>query len=123
MKEDWETNPPVDMEEALEIVDGDDELLKEIFDDFLEDYPDALAKIKEAVLMSDADSLYSMAHKLKGMLKNVGANTASIIASELEGMGKKQDQSRAGETLKRLDEVCKGLRSFIQQMKDRKNTF
>ena len=35
MKEDWETNPPVDMEEALEIVDGDDELLKEIFDDFL----------------------------------------------------------------------------------------
>jgi len=117
MKEDWETNPPVDMEEAFEIVDGDDELLKQIFHDFLDDYPEVLAKIKEAVLMSDADSLYCKAHKLKGMLENVGATTASIIASELEGMGKKQDLSRAGETLKRLDEVCKGLRSFIQQYK------
>ena len=113
MKEDWETNPPVDMEEAFEIVDGDDGLLEEIFDDFIGDYPEVLAKIKEAVLTSNVDSLYSNAHKLNGMLKNVGATTASNIAYELEGIGKKRDLSWAGETLKRLDHVCKELRDFI----------
>lgn len=101
------------MEEALEIVDGDDELLKETLDDFIGDYPEVRAKIKEAVLTSNVDSLYSNAHKLKGMLKNVGATTASIIAFELEGMGKKQELSQAGETFKRLDHVCKELRDFI----------
>ncbi len=113
MKKDWETNSPIDMEEALEIVNGDDELLKEILDDFIGDYPEVLAKIKEAILRGDAHSLNGNAHKLKGMLQNVGATTASIIAFELEGMGKKQELSQAGETLKRLDHVCKELRDFI----------
>jgi len=122
MKEDWGANP-IDLEEALEIVDGDEELLKEIYHDFLDDYPEVFAKIKEDILRGDAHSLNSSAHKFKGMLKNIAAITASNIAFELEGMGKKQDLSRAGETLERLDEACKGLKAFILKCENASSEF
>lgn len=104
---------PIDMEEALDIVDSDEELLKEIFDIFIDDYPDVIGKIKEAIQAGNADNLNSSAHALKGMLQNVGALTVTDIAFELETMGKQRDMSKASDTFKNLEEACQAVKSFM----------
>lgn len=106
---------PIDMEEALEIMDGDEELLKEIFDDFINDYPEVIAKIKETIEVGDADNLNSFAHKLKGMLKNVAATRVADIAFELETMGKEQDLSKVADIFDRLEEACQAVKNFMDE--------
>lgn len=116
MKEERETTP-IDMEEALDIVDGDEDFFEELWGDFLDEYPKVLAKLKEAVLRNDAYSLDRSAHWLLGMLNNLAVTTASDIAFELGDMAKKDDLSLAGDRLDRLDAAIGELRDFVAQYK------
>jgi two-component system sensor histidine kinase/response regulator len=111
---------PIDMEEALEIMDGDEELLKEIFDDFINDYPEIIAKIKETIEVGDAENLNSFAHQLKGMLKNVAATRVADIAFELETMGKEQDLSKVADIFDRLEEACQVVKNFMDEYEPRR---
>ena len=47
----------IDMEEVMEIVDGDQELLKECFDEFQNSIPQALAEIQSSIEQGDASGL------------------------------------------------------------------
>ncbi|HEX5484084.1 MAG TPA: PAS domain S-box protein, partial [Terriglobia bacterium] len=62
-----------DRAEALERVEGDEELLDEIVRLFLETYPGTLAQLRDAVERGDADEIQKSAHKLKGGISNFGA--------------------------------------------------
>ena len=57
---------------ALLRVGGDEELLKEIAEIFLEDYPKVLAEIQAALACGDARRLEQSAHTLKGSAGNFG---------------------------------------------------
>jgi two-component system, sensor histidine kinase and response regulator len=76
-----------DLNAALERVGGDQELLKEIAQLFLDDAPGGLALIREAVEKNDALALQRAAHSLKGSVANFGAEETVEAAYQLEQMG------------------------------------
>lgn len=80
--------PAFDRHFALLRVGGDEELLKEIADIFLEDYPKVFAEIEAALACGDARRLEQSAHTLKGSAGNFGAKAVVETASRLEQMGR-----------------------------------
>ncbi len=109
------SNPsdPIDLKEALEIVDDDEELLQECFEDFIESSPAMINNINKAIDAGIASDLAEAAHKLNGSLKYLAALPAADIAFELESLGKQGDISNAGELLQALIEECERLKKFM----------
>ena len=68
--------------------EGDDDLLGELIDLFLEDAPERLASIKEAVETADLGGLAERAHSLKGSCASLGAVHMASLCSKLEAMGR-----------------------------------
>ena len=86
-----------DMAAALERVDGDAGLLKELAGLFLDECPQWMAKIRQAIDQRDAAKLHQAAHSLKGSVGNFGARAAFEAAQRLETDGREQNWRRAEE--------------------------
>jgi HPt (histidine-containing phosphotransfer) domain-containing protein len=91
-------------------VGGDVELLKEVVELFLDDYPSTLERIKSAVAGRDATALEHHAHSLKGSVSTFGANRAFEAAFSLEKQGRSGDLSGAQEGLRQLEQALAALR-------------
>lgn len=74
----------VDWKYGLARVDGDSELLSELFKMFARQAPITLGNIRESVIHKDATAIEYGAHTLKGALSNFGANEAIQAAQRLE---------------------------------------
>jgi signal transduction histidine kinase/CheY-like chemotaxis protein/sensor domain CHASE-containing protein/HPt (histidine-containing phosphotransfer) domain-containing protein len=80
--------------QALKDMTGDDvEMLAEIIDSYLEDAPQRLSAIAEAVDKADASMLRSTSHSLRSLSLTIGAMPLAKLCAELEAMG------RAGTTV------------------------
>ena len=95
---------------ALSRVGGDVDLLKEVVELFLDDYPDTLEKIKAAVVSRDATALEHHAHSLKGSVSTFGANRAFEAAFALEKQGRGGDLTNAQDGLLQLEKALEALR-------------
>jgi len=80
-------HPPVDLGEALQVVGGDVDLMRDAVAMSLEEIPAQVAALKEAMARQDAHAVEAKAHRLKGIMGNVGGMTAHGIAQRLETMG------------------------------------
>ena len=94
---------------ALDRVGGDEELLDEIVDLYLGEYPALLSEIQKAVQSGDAPSLYRSAHTLKGSLGTLGAEEALQRALELEMSGRSAQLAETPTMLKDLENLLKLL--------------
>jgi two-component system, sensor histidine kinase and response regulator len=101
---------------ALSRVGGDVELLKEVIELFLDDYPSTFEKIKNAVAASDAGSLEHHAHSLKGSVSTFGAGRAFEAAFELEKKGRAGDLTGAQDGLCRLEQALEALRPELESL-------
>jgi len=81
------SGPPVDLAEALEVVGGDVDLLGDVVEMSLEECPEQMDGLRDELARQDAAGVESKAHRLKGVLGNVGGLTARDIAQRLETMG------------------------------------
>lgn len=83
--------PAIDAEifQALKNSLGDDvEILAEILDDYLEDTPQRLVAIHNAIDKKDAAELLISAHALKSASVNFGANNLAKLCQKLENLGR-----------------------------------
>jgi two-component system, sensor histidine kinase and response regulator len=94
---------------ALARVGGDEELLKEIAELFLEEYPRALSEIHQALDAGDSKALERSAHGLKGAVANFGARAVVDAAFELEQLGRAQELGPATEALLHLEQALAAL--------------
>ena len=101
---------------ALSRVGGDVELLKEVVELFLNDYPLTFEKIRGAVAASDATALEHHAHSLKGSVSTFGADRAFEAAFTLEKLGRNQDLRGAPEGLLQLEQALEALRPELQSL-------
>ncbi len=76
-----------DWSHALQTVNGDRELLQAVIGAFLEESPDRMTAIREAIAGGDAAALRVAAHALKGSLQYFGAEGAYGHAYRLEKIG------------------------------------
>lgn len=106
---------PVDLDHAMTWVDQDRSLLAELVGIFLEDYPQRVAELREAIAQGDAPRTQRVAHGLKGSVAGFGAKQAKELALRLEQIGKSGDLAEAGAALNALEgelaRVANGLAS------------
>ena len=96
---------PVVLTEALEIVGGDVDILREAVALSLAEVPEQLAELKAAMLRQDAKRVEATAHRLKGVMGNLGALAARDVGQELETMGEQNN----------LAEGAAGVTAFEQE--------
>jgi CheY-like chemotaxis protein/HPt (histidine-containing phosphotransfer) domain-containing protein len=93
----------------LELVRGDETLLRQLARQFLNDYVRAMAAIEKAVRKRSAQELFQVAHSLRGSLHAFGAAAAAERALALEVAGR----TRAFE---RLDDDFQLLRVEVDHL-------
>jgi len=83
--------------ESLRELGGDDDpgLFMELIQIFLEDTPQRMRQIEEALAEDDATALGAAAHALKSSCANLGALKLSELFREIEFAGKESDIERA----------------------------
>ena len=82
---------PVVLTEALEIVGGDVDILREAVALSLAEVPEQLAELKAAMLRQDAKRVEATAHRLKGVMGNLGGMAAREAGQQLETMGEQNN--------------------------------
>jgi two-component system, sensor histidine kinase and response regulator len=101
--------------EALERLGGDEDLLRELCQIFLDESPKLLQKLRQAVTDADPEAVMRTAHGLKGELGYLGAAKATQAAQELEDMGDAKNLSRAAEVFEVLDREFAALRLALKE--------
>ena len=74
--------------DAREQLDGDEELLCELAEMFLDQSPALIAAIDAAIASGDAAELRRAAHTLKGSTHVIGGSAVAAAALRLESMGR-----------------------------------
>jgi CheY-like chemotaxis protein/HPt (histidine-containing phosphotransfer) domain-containing protein len=94
---------------ALEITDGDSSLLVELTDVFLSDTPDLMQSLRRAVHDVQTNDVRHLAHKIKGMLGAIGADSGSAVAADLERAARHEQTGFYPEGLRRLESIMETL--------------
>jgi HPt (histidine-containing phosphotransfer) domain-containing protein len=104
---------PIDLDEALEAVDGDLDLLQDVVMLFLKEWPARVEALRNALVHQDATDVVSTAHRLKRALCNVGSIAARDLAQQLEIMGEKAKLDGAAEVLQALEQEIEHVVIFF----------
>jgi HPt (histidine-containing phosphotransfer) domain-containing protein len=99
----------IDRAALLATVEGDMELVKELVELFLADYPNRLAGLREAMTARDATALARGAHTLKGAVGNLAAHAASAAALCLEQLARTDDLSQVAAAYTTLESEIERL--------------
>jgi two-component system sensor histidine kinase/response regulator len=104
------------MAAALNSVDGDAELLKELAAIFLCECPRWMAEIRQAIDQRDASKLHQTAHTLKGSVGNFGARAALLAAQRLETDGREKEWGQAEKDWAALEEAISRLEPVFVEL-------
>ncbi len=80
--------PPLRRDKALHSMEGDEELLEDVLQLFLESAPNLLAELRAAIAKRDPAQIEATAHNLKGTASNIFAEPTRRAAEHLERSGK-----------------------------------
>jgi two-component system, sensor histidine kinase and response regulator len=100
---------------ALNRIGGDEELLQELCQIFLEESPKLLRQLQQAVAEGNSDGVMRAAHSLKGESGYLGADETSQAARQLEEMGRNKDLSGASATVASLEREITNLHSQLRE--------
>ncbi len=75
---------PINMKKALALVSGDRGFLEELLNDYLEDIPQRLESMEQAIEAADADTVRRTAHSIKGASTSLGTEILGELAKRLE---------------------------------------
>jgi len=108
----------IDRASLLERVEGDHELLAEMINLFVDDAPNLLASMREALQKGDLLLLERSAHSLKGAASNLSAQPAAAAAQQLERDAKRANAESAKASLlaveKEVDRLLPALADICQ---------
>jgi two-component system sensor histidine kinase/response regulator len=114
----------VDIPKALDAVGGHREILVELIEMFMKDYPERLDSLRKAVSEKDSDGIKRDAHKLKGNLGQVMADQGFNLAKDLEQSVNEESLNNAQGLLTRLEgeieRVSVELSSFLRSVEKEK---
>jgi signal transduction histidine kinase/DNA-binding response OmpR family regulator/HPt (histidine-containing phosphotransfer) domain-containing protein len=98
-----------DYDTALRRAGGDDDLLRELIDLYLQQCPELMTAIRDAITAGDATELARAAHTLKGSVGNFGPSLVFDKALALEEAGKAGSLVVCAETFSQLRQAVEYL--------------
>ena len=105
---------PVDFEIIKKIYD-DEEVLKETVNIFLEEAPQTIELLAEAIEAKDSKNVKIHAHKLKGLARHVAARKISDMLLDLETKGRKEELEGSEALFADIQTEFDKLKSFLSQ--------
>jgi len=99
--------------ELLDRLMNDEKLVEEIIDAFLEDTPQRIAILKEALGRKDASLVRREAHTLKGAAGNVSAIALRELALEAERAGAAAEIDKVATLIAKIDEQFEILKKTV----------
>jgi HPt (histidine-containing phosphotransfer) domain-containing protein len=100
----------LDLSAALKATDGDVELLGDVIQAFLEEYPSLLTDIERGVQTNDCKVVQRASHTIKGTLRLFGNTQARDLAQQLE------ETSQAG-TLTGAQSLSQSLQTALATLR------
>ena len=85
----------LNVEQILDRLGGDEKLLHEVIQIFIDEAPKHLDTLRSALGQGDAEALEKITHSMKGELAYLGISEVSQKARELEELGRKHDLEQA----------------------------
>jgi PAS domain S-box-containing protein len=107
----------LDLDAALGRVDGDRELLVEMADLFLDEYPRLLSTLRDAVAQGNAPTAAYAAHTLKGSVANFAAMPAFTAAQKIERIARQGDLAQAHAAFTDLEAQLNRLKPILTNLK------
>jgi HPt (histidine-containing phosphotransfer) domain-containing protein len=96
---------------------GDEELAKEIIEDFLKQISGNLLAVKKALNKNDLKIIKRKSHTIKGASGNVGALKLQEIAEQIEIAGDEKDLDKARLLFAELNAQLKIFKNKLAQLK------
>ncbi|MBT8234746.1 MAG: Hpt domain-containing protein [Bacteroidia bacterium] len=78
------------LDKIKEMADGDEDFILSIITVFLEEIPQDLEGLEEAVNNRDHEKTYQLAHKIKPNVDILGMEQTRVLALDIETLGKNQ---------------------------------
>jgi signal transduction histidine kinase/CheY-like chemotaxis protein/DNA-binding LacI/PurR family transcriptional regulator/HPt (histidine-containing phosphotransfer) domain-containing protein len=104
--------PPMDIAGALPRFYNDRSFLIEMCRDLLGHMPGRLVDMKKALETNDANTLFRLAHNLKGVSANFNTGPLTHVAAEIEALGKAEDLTYAADLVRQVEIEAERLRLF-----------
>lgn len=101
---------------ALTRVGGDEELLQEMAQLFLEEYPAQIGAVRKAVEARDAKAIERSAHSLKGSVGNFAAGATHHAALMLEIQGRNGDLANLDAAMSELETSLRELLPELERL-------
>ena len=103
----------LDYEKGLEQVGGDEVLLKEVLQIFLDDIPRKLYELHEAFMKEDRDRIRRAGHSIKGAAANIAADAVQAAAHAIEKTALEIDMQSIKQKIGVLEDEIKKLETAI----------
>ena len=116
VEKEQEAPPVFSLEKALEIVDGERELLAEMIQLFYEFGPQTAARIQAAVAGGNLEEARRQAHSLKGSAANLAGERLTDLAWSLEQAGREGDQGGLELLVRSLDSELAHLLEALRRV-------
>ncbi len=112
-QEETEMADPMDFEKAIIEFEGDEDLLRNVLEEFFGNVETQIEIIRQALSDQDGEAIRKESHSIKGGAANLTAHTLSQIAFDLERVGKSGDLSKGGATLEQLENAFYCLKTYV----------
>lgn len=113
----------VNLEELYERVDGDEDIIHEMWQIFLDTSSSLVESLRSAIEVRDARELEKNAHTLKGMAANAGAARLKDEAFKMELAARKKDFNKASANLENFKEqyglTIAALNEYLQKAREK----
>jgi CheY-like chemotaxis protein len=110
------TDDGFDFAEALEQMDNDRDLFREVVELFNREVPDLLQRIRTAVEQGEASELEQAAHKMKSSVGIFGKNAAFELLKDLECRGEENRLTGAAEQVADLEQRIARLTARLEEV-------
>ncbi len=96
----------------------DNSIVVEIIDIFINEQPQRMASIREAITNGDFEALKFEAHSIKGVIANFAAEVPVELSRTLEKKGTNNDVSGLEDLIIKLDQATKDLVDDLKELRE-----
>lgn len=107
----------INLEDVLARVQDDKDLLLELFDIFVEFYPEKRQVLEEVMAKNDFVQIKDIIHSIKGASGNIAAEDMHKTCIKIEGLALKNDMTGIRKHCQMLDDQFFQVKKFIERMK------